>query len=36
LVRLARWPNGARAALSVTGDVDALTIRDYTRRLNGR
>jgi hypothetical protein len=35
-VELGRWPDGARSALAVTGDVDALTIRDYTRRLNGR
>jgi peptidoglycan/xylan/chitin deacetylase (PgdA/CDA1 family) len=36
LVRLARWPLGARSALAVTGDVDALTIRDYAFRLVGR
>lgn len=36
LVRVARWPNGARAALSLTGDVDALTIWDYAFRLVGR
>jgi hypothetical protein len=36
LVRLARWPKGARSALAVTGDVDALTIRDYAFRLVGR
>lgn len=35
-VELGRWPDGARSALAVTGDIDALTIRDYTRRLNGR
>lgn len=33
LVRLGRWPNGARSALSITGDVDALTILDYGWRL---
>jgi hypothetical protein len=33
LVRLARWPNGARSALCVTGDIDALTIWDYGLRL---
>jgi peptidoglycan/xylan/chitin deacetylase (PgdA/CDA1 family) len=35
LLRLGRWPYGARSALSVTGDVDALTIGDYARRLLG-
>lgn len=33
LVRLSRWPNGARCGLAITGDVDALTIWDYGRRL---
>lgn len=33
LVRLARWPNGARSALSITGDIDALTLGDYALRL---
>jgi len=32
LVRLARWPDGARSALSITGDVDALTLRDFVSR----
>jgi peptidoglycan/xylan/chitin deacetylase (PgdA/CDA1 family) len=36
LVRLGRWPNGARSALSVTGDVDALTLWDYALRLFGK
>jgi hypothetical protein len=36
LLRLGRWPDGAQSALSVTGDVDALTIGDYARRLLGR
>lgn len=36
LVRLGRWPLGARSALAITGDVDALTIRDYAFRLVGR
>lgn len=35
LLRLARWPGGARSALSITGDVDALTIWDYVSRLIG-
>ncbi|MBI4787775.1 MAG: polysaccharide deacetylase family protein [Chloroflexi bacterium] len=33
LVRLGRWPNGARSALCVTGDIDALTIWDYALRV---
>lgn len=36
LVRLGRWPNGARSALSVTGDIDALTIWDYYLRFIGK
>jgi hypothetical protein len=36
LVRLGRWPNGARSALAITGDIDALTIWDYGLRLFGR
>ena len=36
LLRLERWPNGARSTLSVTGDVDALTIWDYASRFVGR
>jgi peptidoglycan/xylan/chitin deacetylase (PgdA/CDA1 family) len=35
LVRLGRWPAGAASAVSVTGDVDALTLGDYTARLRG-
>lgn len=33
LVRLARWPGGARSALSITGDIDAITIQDFVLRL---
>jgi peptidoglycan/xylan/chitin deacetylase (PgdA/CDA1 family) len=36
LVRLSRWPNGARSALAITGDIDALTLWDYGLRLLGR
>jgi hypothetical protein len=32
LVRLWRWPQGARCAMSVTGDVDAMTMVDFLRR----
>ncbi len=35
LVRLARWPDGARSALSISGDIDALTVLDYGLRLCG-
>ncbi len=33
LVRYGRWPNGARSAISITGDLDALTLIDYMTRL---
>jgi hypothetical protein len=33
LVRLGRWPNGARSALAITGDIDALTLWDYGLRF---
>ena len=33
LVRYWRWPDGAKCALSVTGDLDALTLLDYAARL---
>jgi hypothetical protein len=33
LVRFSRWPAGARSALCVTGDLDALSLADYTSRL---
>jgi hypothetical protein len=36
LLRLGRWPYGARSALSITGDIDALTIWDYGLRFLGR
>jgi len=36
LVRLGRWPNSARSALAITGDIDALTLWDYGLRLFGR
>ncbi len=32
LVRIGRWPGGARAALSITSDVDAMTLLDFLRR----
>lgn len=36
LVRLGRWPDGARSAVALTGDVDALTVWDYGLRFLGR
>lgn len=35
-IRLGRWPYGAQSALSVTGDIDALTIWDYGLRSLGK
>ncbi|NJD59050.1 MAG: hypothetical protein C3F13_12965 [Anaerolineales bacterium] len=35
LVRLWRWPNGAKSALAITGDIDALTLWDFGLRLIG-
>jgi len=32
-VRLGRWPDGARSALCITGDIDALSIWDYGLRF---
>jgi len=32
LVRLWRWPGGARSALSVTGDLDSITLQDFVWR----
>ncbi|MDM8519991.1 polysaccharide deacetylase family protein [Anaerolineales bacterium HSG6] len=36
LVRLSRWPNGTQSAISITGDIDALSVWDYFLRLFGR
>jgi hypothetical protein len=33
LVRSWRWPDGARSALAVTGDVDSVTVQDFAFRL---
>jgi len=33
LVRYWRWPSGAKSALCLTGDLDALTLLDYAYRL---
>jgi peptidoglycan/xylan/chitin deacetylase (PgdA/CDA1 family) len=36
LVRLGRWPNGYYSALSVTGDLDGLTLWDFILRFIGK
>lgn len=36
LVRVWRWPNAARSALSIAGDLDALSITDYLARFRAR
>jgi peptidoglycan/xylan/chitin deacetylase (PgdA/CDA1 family) len=33
LVRYWRWPNGAKSALCITGDLDAISLMDYLSRL---
>lgn len=33
LVRLWRWPNAARSAMTVTGDIDSITLQDFALRL---
>jgi hypothetical protein len=33
LVRIWRWPHGARSAISVSGDIDALTLQDFALRF---
>jgi len=33
LIRLGRWPHGAKSALCVTGDIDCLTLWDYATRV---
>jgi hypothetical protein len=35
LLRLWRWPDGARSALCVAGDLDALSLGDYLARVIG-
>jgi len=36
LIRIGRWPSGAKAALAITGDVDAFNLIDYGLRLWNR
>lgn len=33
LVRFGYWPDGARAALSITGDIDSVTVQDFFLRI---
>ncbi len=33
LLRYWRWPNRARSALSVTGDIDSMTLADFVMRI---
>jgi hypothetical protein len=33
LLRYWRWPNGAKSALSVTGDIDSVTLIDFALRV---
>ncbi|HEU5349381.1 MAG TPA: hypothetical protein VFU63_12295, partial [Ktedonobacterales bacterium] len=33
LLRFGIWPNRARAALSITGDIDSITIQDFFLRI---
>ncbi len=36
LIRYWRWPDGAKSAMCVTGDLDALSLLDYALRLLAR
>ena len=33
LVRIGRWPRGTQSALAVTGDIDSVTLTDFSYRL---
>jgi peptidoglycan/xylan/chitin deacetylase (PgdA/CDA1 family) len=33
LLKYGRWPDGAKSALSITGDLDALSLLDYASRV---
>jgi len=35
LIRLWRWPMGARSALAITGDIDSITLLDFWNRILG-
>ena len=34
LIRFWKWPNGAKSAICITGDLDAMTLFDYASRLS--
>lgn len=36
LVRLGRWPDAARSVLSISGDIEGITIWDYSLRFFGK
>ena len=36
LLRFWRWPNKAKSALAITGDIDSITLIDFIMRLFGR
>jgi hypothetical protein len=36
LLKLGRWPNAAKSAFCLAGDLDALSLRDYVGRLAWR
>jgi hypothetical protein len=33
ILAIDRWPDGARSALALTGDIDALTVQDFMHRV---
>jgi hypothetical protein len=33
LIHFGTWPNGSRAALAITGDIDSVTIQDFFLRV---
>lgn len=33
LIQFGAWPNGSRAALAITGDIDSVTIQDFFLRI---
>ena len=35
LIRIWRWPMGARSALAITGDIDSITLVDFWNRILG-
>jgi hypothetical protein len=33
IIRYGRWPNRAKSALSITGDIDSMTLGDFVLRI---